>query len=80
MKKNAKDIVEAEGKIELLQTLDKVDEVRWEYVGEFATLLAYFAGLSRSFKQDTSVPVEERVDLAIAEITQASRYLKPLTL
>ena len=80
VKKYAKDIVEADGKIELLETLDKVDDARWKYVGEFAGLLAYFEELSSSFTQDTSVPVEERVDLAIAGVTQAIRYLKPLTL
>ncbi|WP_095169441.1 alpha-xenorhabdolysin family binary toxin subunit A [Pseudomonas sp. Irchel 3H3] len=79
-RKCSSDVERADGQIELLQALDKVDEERSGYVAEFSALLVYFESLSRKFTENEAEPVEARVEFAIAEIKQDINYLKSLTL
>lgn len=77
-KKHTKDIAQIDGKIELVQTLDKLDDGRWEYVNEFSNLVADVEKFSREFKQDKSLPVELRADTAIARISDVVKYMKTI--
>ena len=79
-KKCTQDVQRADGQVELLQTLDKVDEGRSSYVAEFSNLLAYFENLSIKFAQVETESVEERVEAAIAEIKEDITYLMPMKL
>ncbi|MCF4994195.1 alpha-xenorhabdolysin family binary toxin subunit A [Pseudomonas syringae] len=67
------------GRIELVTTLDELDDERSKYGTEFASLINYFDLLSSEFTQDTSVPVEDRADAAIARITEAVTVLKTIS-
>ncbi|RON10297.1 hypothetical protein BK659_06030 [Pseudomonas brassicacearum] len=76
--KHAKDIARMDGKIELVKTLDELDDGRWGYVNEFSNLIGDFEKLTREFKQDTSLPVEERTETAITRIVDTIKYLKSI--
>lgn len=65
-------------KIELINALDSIDDARRSYVEELENLVAAFAQFSRDFVQDKSVPVEERVDKALAKIPGIINYLRPV--
>lgn len=78
-KKCVQDVELAMGRIELLETLDKVDGDRQMFVDEYAKLPAYFEGLLDQFAQIKSKAVEERVDFAIATLPAVGKYLKTLT-
>ncbi|WP_460147961.1 alpha-xenorhabdolysin family binary toxin subunit A [Pseudomonas sp. S2_A02] len=78
LQKHTKEIARIDGKIELVNTLDELDDGRWEYVTEFSNLIAVFEILSRDFAQDKSLPVEERVDTAITRIADVIKYLTPI--
>lgn len=73
--KYTKAIVQIDGRIELVTTLDEMDERRWEYVSEFSNLVADFENISSDFKQDKSLSVEERASTAIARIAGVIKYL-----
>lgn len=76
LKKYKSDIARTDGKIQLVNALDQMDEGRWGYVNEFSNLVNGFDSFRRDFRQDKSQPVEERADAAIARITEVVRYLK----
>ncbi|VEF08628.1 binary cytotoxin component [Pseudomonas fluorescens] len=78
-KKCLQDVELAMGRIELLETLDKVDGDRQMFVDEYAKLPAYFEGVLDQFAQIKSKAVEERVDFAIATLPAIGKYLKTLT-
>lgn len=78
-KKCVQDVELAMGRIELLETLDKVDGDRQMFVDEYAKLPAYFEGVLDQFAQIKSKAVEERVDFAIATLPAIGKYLKTLT-
>jgi hypothetical protein len=78
-KKCVQDVELAMGRIELLETLDKVDGDRQMFVDEYAKLPAYFEGVLDQFAQIKSEAVEERVDFAIATLPAIGKYLKTLT-
>ncbi|MEB0044207.1 MULTISPECIES: alpha-xenorhabdolysin family binary toxin subunit A [unclassified Pseudomonas] len=73
--KYAKAIALINGRIELVTTLDALDEQRWEYVSEFSNLVTDFEKIASGFKQDTSLPVEERAGTAIVRIADVIKYL-----
>ncbi|MHC8402852.1 alpha-xenorhabdolysin family binary toxin subunit A [Pseudomonas sp. MDT1-17] len=73
-----KGIAQIDGKIELVMTLDELDDGRWAYVNEFSNLVADFEKFSLEFKQDKSLPVEERADTAIARIADVAKYMKTI--
>lgn len=73
--KYTKDIVQIDGKIQLVKTLDELDDGRWEYVNQFANIVAAYQQFSRCFEQDKSLPVEQRVETAIARIPEIVSYL-----
>jgi hypothetical protein len=76
--KYAKDLVQIDGKIELVKTLDKLDDSRVAYVNELADLVADFERFSRDFNQDKSLPVESRTDTTIARIAEVVNYMKTI--
>lgn len=76
VKKYANDITQTEGKIQLVQVLDQLDDGRWSYVNEFSNLVAGFESFSRDFRQDKAVPVEARAADAVARINDVVKYLK----
>ncbi|UVK99541.1 alpha-xenorhabdolysin family binary toxin subunit A [Pseudomonas sp. B21-048] len=78
LQNHTKEIDRIEGKIELVKTLDELDDGRWEYVTEFSNLVADFESLSREFAQDKSLPVEERVETAMTRIADVIKYLKTI--
>ncbi|MEJ5060634.1 MULTISPECIES: alpha-xenorhabdolysin family binary toxin subunit A [unclassified Pseudomonas] len=71
-----KDIASLDGKIELLEALDELDDGRSKYLVEFSRLIEDFSKFSLQMKQDSSVPVEERTDMAISGILSFNQYLK----
>lgn len=76
--KYTKNIAQIDGKIKLVETLGELDDGRWGYVKEFSNLVADFETFSRDFKQDKSLPVEERADTVIAWIADVIKYLKTI--
>ncbi|MFJ2323432.1 MULTISPECIES: alpha-xenorhabdolysin family binary toxin subunit A [unclassified Pseudomonas] len=76
VKKYANDIAQTEGKIQLVEVLDQLDDGRWSYVNEFSNLVAGFESFSRDFRQDKAVPVEARAADAVARISDVVKYLK----
>ena len=78
--KCARDVEQATGRIELLVTLDKIDDKRWEFVDEFAKLVTYFESQGQQLAQNKSVTVDEHVDFVIGRIPEITKYLKPITL
>nr|WP_315446827.1 alpha-xenorhabdolysin family binary toxin subunit A [uncultured Pseudomonas sp.] len=76
VKKYANDIAQTEGKIQLVEVLDQLDDGRWSYVNEFSNLVAGFESFSRDFRQDKAVPVEARAADAVARIGDVVKYLK----
>ncbi|MBK3463704.1 alpha-xenorhabdolysin family binary toxin subunit A [Pseudomonas sp. MF6776] len=76
LKKYKSDIARTDGKIQLVNALDQLDEGRWGYVNEYSNLVNGFDSFRQDFRQDKSQPVEERADAAIARITEVVRYLK----
>lgn len=76
LKKYKSDIARTDGKIQLVNALDQMDEGRWGYVNEYSNLVNGFDSFRQDFRQDKSQPVEERADAAIARITEVVRYLK----
>ncbi|ROM90680.1 alpha-xenorhabdolysin family binary toxin subunit A [Pseudomonas brassicacearum] len=78
LQKHTQAIAQINGKIELVKTLDELDDGRWEYVSEFSNLVSDIEKFSREFKQDKSLPVEARTDTAIARIADVIQYLKTI--
>ena len=76
LKKYKSDIARTDGKIQLVNALDQLDEGRWGYVNEYSNLVIGFDSFRRDFRQDKSLPVEERADAAITRIAEVVRYLK----
>lgn len=76
LKKYKSDTARTDGKIQLVNALDQLDEGRWGYVNEYSNLVNGFDSFRQDFRQDKSQPVEERADAAIARITEVVRYLK----
>ncbi|WP_395593385.1 alpha-xenorhabdolysin family binary toxin subunit A [Pseudomonas sp. B26140] len=76
LKKYKSDIARIDGKIQLVNALDQLDEGRWGYVNEYSNLVNGFDSFRQDFRQDKSQPVEERADAAIARITEVVTYLK----
>lgn len=76
LKKYKSDIARIDGKIQLVNALDQLDEGRWGYVNEYSNLVNGFDSFRQDFRQDKSQPVEERADAAIARITEVVMYLK----
>lgn len=76
LRKYKSDIARIDGKIQLINALDQLDEGRWGYVNEYSNLVIGFDSFRRDFRQDKSLPVEERADAAITRITEVVRYLK----
>lgn len=70
-----KAIARIDGRIELVKTLDELDDQRWDYVSEFSNLVADFEKISSDFKQDKSIAVEDRAGAAIARIANVIKYL-----
>jgi hypothetical protein len=79
LQKYVNDIARIVGRIELVTTLDELDDERSKYATEFASLINYFDLLSREFTQDTSIPVEDRADAAIARIAEVVTVLKTIS-
>jgi hypothetical protein len=79
LQKHVNDIVRIVGRIELVTTLDGLDDERSKYASEFASLINYFDLLSNEFNQDTSVPVEDRANAAIVRIASAVAVLKTIS-
>jgi hypothetical protein len=73
--KYTKAIALIDGRIKLVTTLDTLDDQRWEYVNEFSNLVTDFEKIAGDFKQDTSLPVEERAQATIARIADVIKYL-----
>ena len=76
LRKYKSDIARIDGKIQLINALDQLDEGRWGYVNEYSNLVIGFDSFRRDFRQDKSLPVEERADAAITRIAEVVRYLK----
>jgi hypothetical protein len=71
-----KDIASLDGKIELIEALDELDDGRSKYLVEFSKLIEQFSKFLLQLKQDPSLPVEDRADAAISEILSFNQYLK----
>lgn len=80
LRKYAHDIARIDGRIELVETLDQLDDGRGKYANEFSSLVEAFAASSRDFRQDTSLPVEQRVESAVVRITKVLTQLKSIYL
>ncbi|MHC8304162.1 alpha-xenorhabdolysin family binary toxin subunit A [Pseudomonas sp. PB3P13] len=76
--RHARNITQLSGKIEMVGALDRMDDARWSYVKAFETIVNAFAQFSGDFQQHTSVPVEERVVVALARIPVIVDYLQPI--
>lgn len=79
LQKLVNEITRIVGRIELVTTLDELDDERSKYATEFASLINYFDLLSIEFTQDTSVPVEDRADAAITQIAESVTVLKTIS-
>ncbi|WP_371922075.1 alpha-xenorhabdolysin family binary toxin subunit B [Pseudomonas sp. 31-12] len=71
-------VTQIDGKLELLKTLDELDDGRWGFVSEFSNLVADVEKFSREFKLDESLSVEEQADSAISRISEVITYLNPI--
>ncbi|TFH83202.1 MULTISPECIES: alpha-xenorhabdolysin family binary toxin subunit A [Pseudomonas] len=69
------DVEIAKGKIDLISTLEALDDGRLDFVNEFNKLLADTEKFNREFKQDKTQPVEDRLDVAITRIVEIVDYL-----
>ncbi|MFJ3009742.1 alpha-xenorhabdolysin family binary toxin subunit A [Pseudomonas fluorescens] len=78
VQKYVKDIVRIDGRIELVETLDQLDDSRWKYASELSILIKDFAAFSGDFRQDTSLPVEQRADSAIIRTAEVIKHLKSI--
>ncbi|PKA69350.1 hypothetical protein ATI02_2189 [Pseudomonas baetica] len=78
VKKYANDIAQTEGKIQLVNVLDQLNDGRWNYVNEFSNLVAGVESFCPHFRQDKSQPVEERAAAAIVRIADVVKYLKTI--
>ncbi|AXI59731.1 hypothetical protein DLD99_04385 [Pseudomonas kribbensis] len=76
LKKHVNDIYQIDGKIQLVQVLDQLDEERWSYVNEYSNLVAVFESFARDFKPDKSQPAEQRTVAALTRIADVRQYLK----
>ncbi|WP_432218572.1 alpha-xenorhabdolysin family binary toxin subunit A [Pseudomonas kribbensis] len=76
LKKHINDIYQVDGKIQLVQVLDQLDEERWSYVNEYSNLVAIFESFARGFQQDESQPAEQRTAAALTRIADVRQYLK----
>jgi hypothetical protein len=76
--KYARHILQIDGKISLVKTLNEVDDGRSKYVNEFSKLMNDVEKFSREFKQDASMSVEKRADIAVAKIAEVVKYMKPI--
>lgn len=74
----ARNITRLTGKIEMVKALDSLDDARWAYVNEYENIVNAFSQFTRDFHQDTSLPVEERVVVALARIKVIVTYLQPI--
>ncbi|WP_131108004.1 alpha-xenorhabdolysin family binary toxin subunit A [Pseudomonas sp. Sample_10] len=76
--KYARHILQIDGKITLVKTLNEVDDGRSKYVNEFSKLKNDVEKFSREFKQDASISVEKRADSAMSKIAEVVKYMKPV--
>ncbi|WP_130908135.1 alpha-xenorhabdolysin family binary toxin subunit A [Pseudomonas sp. Sample_16] len=76
--KYARHILQIDGKITLVKTLNEVDDGRSKYVNEFSKLKNDVEKFSREFKQDASISVEKRADSAVSKIAEVVKYMKPV--
>ena len=72
-------IGEFEGKIKLVNTLDTIDDARWDYVSEFANLVQSFERFAGDFEQDKTLSVEDRSNAALAQIPGIVSYLSMIS-
>jgi len=79
LQKYGNDMTRIAGRIELVNTLDELDDGRSKYASEFANLVGDFELLTLEFSQDTALPVEDRADKAIAKIAEAGAFLKTIS-
>lgn len=79
LQKHGNDMARIVGRIELVNTLDELDDGRSKYASEFANLVGDFELLLLDFSQDIALPVEDRADKAIAKIAEAVAFLKTIS-
>lgn len=75
LKKYTNEIYQIDGKIQLVKTLDQLDDERWSYVNEYSNLVAGFEVFCADFKQDKSQPVEARATAAMTRMSDVVEYL-----
>ncbi|WP_434675854.1 alpha-xenorhabdolysin family binary toxin subunit A [Pseudomonas sp. D3-10] len=73
-----KELSEVQGKIDLVESLDRLDSVRWDYLKEFGNVVAAYEKFSKAFAWERSRPVEENVRNARALIPGFTQYLRPI--
>ncbi|RVD76934.1 alpha-xenorhabdolysin family binary toxin subunit A [Pseudomonas koreensis] len=76
--KYIKDIARIDGRIELVETLDQLDDARAKYAGEFSILIDDFTQFASDFRQNTSLPVETRAQAAIVRVAEVVKHLKSI--
>ncbi|WDR36249.1 alpha-xenorhabdolysin family binary toxin subunit A [Pseudomonas serboccidentalis] len=76
--KYIKDIARIDGRIELVETLDQLDDGRAKYAGEFSILIDDFTQFASDFRQNTSLPVETRAQAAIVRVAEVVKHLKSI--
>lgn len=79
LQKHGNDMARIAGRIELVNTLDELDDGRSKYASEFANLVGDFELLTLEFSQDTALPLEDRANKAIAKIAEAVAFLKTIS-
>ncbi|EJM54784.1 alpha-xenorhabdolysin family binary toxin subunit A [Pseudomonas sp. GM48] len=79
VQKYTKDIASLDGKIELIEALDELDDGRSKYLVEFSKAIEDFSKFSLQLKQDLSLPVEDRADMAISRILSFNQYLNRIS-
>ncbi|MBC3376012.1 alpha-xenorhabdolysin family binary toxin subunit A [Pseudomonas sp. SWRI92] len=75
---SSREISAAQGKIDLVESMDGLDGVRWDYIKEFSNVVAAFEIFSSVFEREETLPVEDHVSNARAVIPGILRYLRPL--
>jgi len=76
--KYSKDLARIEGRIELVETLDQLDDGRAAYAGEFSVLIDDFTRFANDFRQNTALPVETRAQAAIDRVAEVVRHLQSI--
>jgi len=73
-----KAIFATQGKIMLIGSLDNLDDYRWDYVKEFASVVDAFEKISRALERESSLPIEVHASNVLEIIPGIIFHLRPI--